>query len=159
VPVNSNVTWCPPPHSTELRLGGRHKKQPIAFENWQVLTAISMRMAGLISQTDKWGDRASLRPQWKLLEENRRPRGPARKMICSKFSNDGGNPAGQQLVGNSDPFRVETSFPEAPWKLHQERDEDVEGRTGTQEVITICIEIGLTSASTPSPLCPEPDWT
>ncbi len=29
----------------------------------------------------------------------------------------------------------------------------------TQEVITICIEIGLTSASTPSPRCPKPDWT
>lgn len=28
----------------------------------------------------------------------------------------------------------------------------------TQEVITICIEIGLTSASTPSPPCPKPDW-
>lgn len=28
-----------------------------------------------------------------------------------------------------------------------------------QEVITICIEISLTSASTPSPFCPKPDWT
>lgn len=29
----------------------------------------------------------------------------------------------------------------------------------TQEVITICIEIGLTSVSTPSPPYPESDWT
>lgn len=29
----------------------------------------------------------------------------------------------------------------------------------TQEVIRICIEIGLTSASTPSVPCPKPDWT
>lgn len=63
----------------------------------------------------------------------------------------GGNLAGQQFVSNIDPFRAQTSFPEASWELHQERR--------TQEVITICIEIGLTSASTPSEPCPKPDWT
>lgn len=76
--------------------------------------------------------------------------------------NDGGNLAGQQLVCNRDPFRVQTSFPAAPWELHQEREKKKTGEGGgdwTQEVITICIEIGLTSASTPSPLCPNPDWT
>lgn len=75
--------------------------------------------------------------------------------------NYGGNLAGQQLVGNRDPFRVQTSLPAAPWELHQERGE--EGNWGwvgwTQEAITICIEIGLTSASTPSPPYPKSDWT
>ena len=55
--------------------------------------------------------------------------------------NDGGNPAGQQLVGNSDPFRVETSFPEAPWKLHQERDEDVEGRTAHRKSLQSALRL------------------
>lgn len=76
--------------------------------------------------------------------------------------NDGGNLAGQQLVCNRDPFRVQTSFPAAPWELHQEREKKKTGEGGgdwTQEVITVCIEIGLTPASTPSPPCPNPDWT
>lgn len=75
--------------------------------------------------------------------------------------NYGGNLAGQQLVCNRDPFRVQTSFPAAPWELHHEWGE--EGNWGwvgwTQEVITICIEIGLTSVSTLSPPYPESDWT
>lgn len=83
-------------------------------------------------------------------------------LMLVHFGNNGGNLAGQQIVSKRDSFRVQTSFPAAPWELHQETEEEEEwGKEGgwTQEVITICIEIGLTSASTPSPLCPKPDWT
>lgn len=61
--------------------------------------------------------------------------------------NYGGNLAGQQLVGNRDPFRFQTSFPAAPWELHEERGEEEnwvwglgEVGGGGQEVIANCID-------------------
>ena len=44
----------------------------------------------------------------------------------STFGNNGGNLAGQQIVSNRDSLRVQTSFPAAPWELHQETEEGEE---------------------------------